>query len=44
VFVFVVDDFGTDSRLMDEQVATLKRVNEEQIASLQTALLHGPSA
>ena len=42
VFVFVVDDLGADLRLMEEQAA-LKSVNEEQTASLKTALLHGRS-
>jgi hypothetical protein len=39
VFVFVVEGLGADSRLMEEQ-AVLKSMNEEQTASLKTALLH----
>ena len=39
VFVFVVDDLGADLRLMEEQAA-LKSMNEEQTATLKTALLH----
>ena len=39
LFIFVVDDLGADLRLMEEQAA-LKSMNEEQTASLKTALLH----
>jgi pyocin large subunit-like protein len=38
-FVFVVDGLGADLRLKQEQAA-LKGMNEEQTASLKTALLH----
>ena len=39
VFVFVVDERGAGLRLMEEQAAK-KSMNEEQTASLKTALLH----
>jgi hypothetical protein len=38
--VFIVDDLDVISRLMNKQAA-MKSVNEEQTASLETALLHG---
>jgi hypothetical protein len=39
VFVFVVEGHGGELRLKEEQAAQ-KSMNEEQTASLKTALLH----
>ena len=44
VFVFFVDDLGAGWLLIEGQaVALSKSMNEEQTASLETALLHGRS-
>ena len=39
VFEFVIEGVGSDSQLMQEQAA-VNGMNEEQTASLKTALLH----